>query len=511
MKSQSSKKINLKGLNKFLKNFIKVIKNSFKALREVRIGPVTGNIILVVIVALLFIILLGNIFSDKNLNYPVIYNNSDGDLYLLNSKDKNDEKAIKLAVGESVSNVVYANTSERYVLFMKNEDLYLYDTKQKGETTKIIDNVISYTFSDDDKYIIALCEDNSLRVYNFKEEEKLDSDVSDVIALSKDKILYEKEKTLYVRSLNYKKDDRQKVTEEYETQVKLTEDGKSILYINEARELISYNIKKDNDEVLAKNVSSYYCNTEDCEKLFYIESDDTKKIFYYDGKKEIEVAKDIYAVSDYDIENKQIIYSTIEDGLYTLYYQKVGKDAVVIEDELTSIRTVKLFNGKDIYYINGDNEVKYVKVSGAKIGDVKTLANDVSGYLYSYKDGFAFVADVDSNSRGTLYLAKNGKAKEIDSDVNYSLITISKKGNKIYYLKDYKTSGDLFVTSGGKGKKIADDVYTFEYINDDLIYYIKDYSTSKSRGDLYKYNGKNIKLADNITRIASSPVNFEVK
>ena len=91
------------------------------------------------------------------------------------------------------------------------------------------------------------------------------------------------------------------------------------------------------------------------------------------------------------------------------------------------------------------------------------------------------------------------------------MITISKKGNKIYYLKDYKTSGDLFVTSGGKGKKIADDVYTFEYINDDLIYYIKDYSTSKSRGDLYKYNGKTIKLADNITRIASSPVNFEVK
>lgn len=509
MKTMDFKKINLIGIKKFLKKLGRVIKNSFKALREVKIGPVTGNVILGAIVLILFVIFLGNIFTSKDLDYPVVYNNSDGDLYLLDSNAKNDEDAVKLAVGESISNVVYANNTERYVLFMKNEDLYLYDAKQNGETIKIIDNVITFTFTDDDKYIVALSDDNSLRVYNYKEDEKIEKDVSDILGITKDKILYEKEDKVYVRSINPKKDDRAKVTEEYDKQIKISLDSKKVVYINKDRDLVIYDIKKDEDKVIAKNVSSYYSD-DNCEKIMYVESDDTKKIFYYDGKKEVEVAKDIYSVSAYDVLNKQVIYSTIKDGLYTLHYQKVGSDDVIIEDELTSIRTVKIYDGKDIYYINGDSEVKYVKIKGAKIGDVKTIASDVSGYLYSYNNGFAFVADVDSNSRGTLYMASRGKAKEIDKDVNYSLITINKKGNKIYYLKDYKTTGDLYVTSGGEGKKIADDVYTFEYIKDDLIYYIKDYSTSKSRGDLYKYNGKTIKLADNITRIASSPVNYEV-
>ena len=125
---------------------------------------------------------MGNIFTSKDLDYPVVYNNSDGDLYLLDSNAKNDEDAVKLAVGESISNVVYANNTERYVLFMKNEDLYLYDAKQNGETIKIIDNVITFTFTDDDKYIVALSDDNSLRVYNYKEDEKIEKDVSNILA-----------------------------------------------------------------------------------------------------------------------------------------------------------------------------------------------------------------------------------------------------------------------------------------------------------------------------------------
>lgn len=505
------KKIDLSMIKKSLKKFGKVIQNSIKSLREVKIGPLKGDAIFLIIVVILLVIFLGNIVGGKNLNYPVIYNNSDGDLYLMDNHSNGEEDATKLAIGESVSNVVYANTTDRYVLFQKNEDLYLYDAKQKGETTKIINDAISYRFTEDDKYVVALCDDNSLKVYNFKEAEKIDSDVSDIIAVSQDKILYEKENVLYVRSLNPKKDDRKKVTEEYDVYVKFSGDAKKVLYINNDRVLYSYDVKKDSNKKIAKDVSTYYCDTDSCDKLFYVENNDTKKVYYYDGKDATQVAKDIYTVHAYDVSNKQVVYSTIQDGEYTLYYQKVGKDAVKVEDELTSIRTVKLFDGKGIYYISGENEVKYAKINGAKLGDVKTIASDVTGYLYVYKNGYAFVADVDKNSNGTLYMASNGKAKEIDSGVNSSLITVSKKGNKIYYLKDYKSSGDLYVTSGGKGKKIAEDVYTFAYIHDDLIYYIKDYSTSKSRGDLYRYTGKSVKLADNITRVASSPVHFELK
>ena len=47
-------------------------------------------------------------------------------------------------------------------------------------------------------------------------------------------------------------------------------------------------------------------------------------------------------------------------------------------------------------------------------------------------------------------------------------------------------------------------------MNDNLIYLIRDYSTSKGSGDLYRYTNKSVKVAENVTRIASSPVYYIV-
>jgi len=221
------------------------------------------------------------------------------------------------------------------------------------------------------------------------------------------------------------------------------------------------------------------------------------------------MVKDIYSINAYDVTEKQLVFTKIDEKEYSLYYQKVGKDPVLIEDKLSNLRTVKLFKGKDIYYINADNEIKYVSIHGAKLGHLKTIGEDVSGYLHLYEGGYAFVGDV-KNTKGTLYLAKNGKAKEIDDKVNSSLITVSNDGKSIYYLKDYKTTGDLYVTKGGKGKEIEKDIYNFEYVRDDLIYLIKDYSISKSRGDLYRYTNKSVLIAEDIIRIASIPTHFEL-
>lgn len=493
-----------------LKNIFKLIVKFFKELSKVKVGKFTGTQVFfgIALVVVLFMFIAGD--GKKQVPYPVIFNNSEGDLYLIDTSIKNEEDAIKLGNGESTSNIVYANTTDRYVLFQKNESLYLYDSKEKEETTKIISDIEDYAFTEDDKYVVALNDDDELMVYDYKEAERIEKDVSSIVAMSKDRVLYEKEGILYVKSINPKKDDRLKVTEDYDAYVRFSEDGKNILYINGERELYIFNIKKDEDEKVAKNVSSFYCDDKSCEKLFYVETDDTKTVYYYDGKDSRSMVKDIYSINDYDVSKKQLVFTKIEDGEYSLYYQKVDKDPVLIEDELTSLRTVKLFKGKDIYYITADNEVKYIKINGAKLGNLKTIGEDVTGYLHLYKDGYAFVGDV-KNTKGTLYLAKNGKAKEIDEDVNSSLITVGNKGNTVYYLKDYKTTGDLYVTKGGKGKEIEKDVYNYEYVKDNLIYLIKDYSISKSRGDLYRYTNKSVLIAEDITRTASIPTHFELK
>ncbi|HAB65900.1 MAG TPA: hypothetical protein DCE23_00900 [Firmicutes bacterium] len=498
--SSALKKAN-NGFVNFIRNLKKVKLNS-----NVKYG--IGILVGIALILLIFDI----IFKDKNVNYPIVFNTSEGDMYLLDSKSKKEADAIKLAVGESVSNVLYANNSDRYILFKKGNDLYLFDKKDESETVKLIENVKTYYFSDDDKYIVILDNNDNLNVYNYKNCTKIESDVSEILGVTEDKVLFEKDSVIYVRSINPKKDDREKITAEYGYYMQFSENGKNIVYINKENNLMVYNVSKKKDNKIATNIKNYYCDNESCDRMFYVESGDVRVVHYYDGKKSTKVADGIYAVLATDLEHKQIVYSTVNDGKYTIYYHTVGKKAIKVEDNLTAIRTLKIFDGKELYYITGKNEVKYVKISGDKVSKPKSLGTGVTGFLYQYNDGFAFVSDVDSKSNGTLFLARNGKAKKIDNSVNSSLITVNKDGNKIYYFKDYDVVGSLYVTSGSKNKKIDENVYTFSYINDDLLYYIKDYSGDKGRGDLFIYNKrKGTRVKEGVSRIANSPIKYKVK
>ena len=501
----------LKRLFTLIKKGVVTLVQKLKEVSKTRYGKVDGNYILIggLVVVVLFVLFIGNLGND-DIDYPVIYNNTDSNLQLLTKKGKDEDDAIKLGSSERADDVVYANTTSRYVLFKKKSDLYLYDAKAKEETTKIVSDVTAYMFSFDDKYVIALDREKNLQVYNFKETVKIEKDVSSIIGISEDKVLYEKESVLYVRSINPKKDDRLKVTEEFDTNVRFSEDGTNIVYIDNSKKLHLFNIKKDKDTEVAKNVTKYYCDKESCNKMYYEAKDDVKSIFYYDGKDSTRITKEIYRVEVYDVEKKQLIYTMLDNGEYSLYYQKGTNDAVLVENDLQGLKEVKLYDGKDIYFTTTDSELRYAKIGGNKIRVVKSVAEDVSGYLHAHKDGYVFVSDVDNGS-GTLNLVKGGKVKKIDEDIYTGFITIGKEGNSIYYLKDYKTSGDLYVSTGGKGKLIEKDVRNYEYMHENLIYFIRDYSTSKGSGDLYKYTNKSVKIAEDVTRIASSPVYYIAK
>lgn len=502
----------LKRLGILIKKGTIALINKLKEVSKTRYGKVDGNYILIGGLAVLVILIffIGSLFGEDVVDYPVVYNNTDGDLYLLTKNSKNEDDAIKLGNSERSEEIVYANTSKRYVLFKKKGDLYLYDSRSKDETVKIVSDVVSYMFSFNDKYVVALDKEDNLRVYNFKETVKLEKDVSSIIDISEDKVIYEKENILYVRSINPKKDDRLKVTEEFDTNVRFSEDGKTIIYIDNSKKLHLFDIKKDEDIEVAKNVTKYYCDKESCNKLFYESRDDVKSIYYYDGKDSTRIVKEVYNVNAYDVENKQLVYTVLDDGEYSLYYQKGTNEAALVENDLQGLKEVKLYNGKDIYFTTSDSELRYAKISGSKIKLVKSIAEDVSGYLHAHKDGYIFVADVDDGS-GDLNLAKGGKVKNIDKDVYTGFITVGQDGKSIYYLIDYKTTGDLYVSTGGRGKLIEKDVRNYEYMNEDLIYFIRDYSTSKGAGDLYRYTNKSVKIAEDVTRIASSPVYYIVK
>lgn len=458
------------------------------------------------VVLILLVCILKGLFGSKDVEYPVIYNNSDGDLYLMTSKVKNQDKAVKLSNGDSVYSVQYANTTNRYVLFEKNDALYLYDSKSKDQTTKLVSDVDNYGFTENDKFVVATDSDDNLYSYNFgKDKEKLDSDVSEIYAVTDTRILYSKDGDLYVRSLKAKKDDRVKVASDF-TSARLSKDGKNVIYIDEDSNLQIYSISKKSANKVASDVVTYSCDTKSCTNMYYRDDDDN--YYYYNGKEGKKVAEEMNIHTN-DVDRQLVVYSKEDDGEITLYFKKGTADAAKIEEDLDGVKSVHIFNGKEIYYVTSDGEVKYAKINGNKVSSPKTIAEDAAGSLYEYKSGYVFVADVSKDGlSGDLYFAHGGKAKKVDSDVNVYLIDVNNDGSKVYYMKDYKNTGDLYVTSGGKGKKIDSDVYTYQYIKDNLIYYIKDYSTSKSKGDLYRYTGKSVKVAEEVTRLATTPNYF---
>ena len=107
------------------------------------------------------------------------------------------------------------------------------------------------------------------------------------------------------------------------------------------------------------------------------------------------------------------------------------------------------------------------------------------GLVYLVKDG-------ESN---TLKIANNGKSSVVSTNVYPEYLTISESENSLYYLKDYaNNAGKLIIYNGIINSKLADDVNSFIYINDDLMYATKNYDEESKTQDLYRINGSKLNL-----------------
>lgn len=514
MKNEDDKKVTLKStfaeIWKKIKKLAKKVAKQIQAFSRREFGKVKGSYILfgatALVVVLLFLLIFGK--NNKGIDYPVIFNNSEGELLSL-TKNSNSNKAVKLSNSSLTYEVKYANTTTQYALFIKNSDLYLYNVKKKDETIKLCSKVDFYSFTENDNYIIMTDEDNNLYTYNFKgEKEKLESDITYIVDYNNDYILYAKDDTLYLKSLNYKKTERKTINAEFRSG-NLSKDGKEVLYRNKDNELHIYTVKNGKDKTIASNVDGVAYGKNNFSKLYYNSYNDNNEydLYFYDGKTN-KIASDVDEIITYDVDRSIIIYVNSKEELY---YQKGTKEAVKILDNYFNSSKVKLFKNSGIYYTNDKNELYYIKIKGAKLGKTTKLTDSVNSYLYPYKNGYAFIANTDSELKGTLYMANGSKIKRIDTDVYDGSIVVSNNGKRIYYLKNYSSlSGDLYYSNGSKPKKIDSNIYRFQYVKDDLIYYLKDYSSSKIKGDLYRYTGKKTKIAESVTSIAETPNTYEL-
>ena len=459
---------------------------------------------------ILFVILcivVGIIIYKKGIHeYPIIYKGKDNHLYLLKDGDK-PEEAVSFSNRDGIGYISFFNDNPRYFLYKKTVDLYIYDVKKLTDK-KIISNYSASVITNDDKYVIAIDEDGIIYSY------KINGDINIIgynvindVAYTNDYILYEDdEDRLMLSYLNGKK--REIIIDEKVYAYQFSDDGSNIVYINEDHDLIIYNIKKEKSDTINSKVEYFYCDSDECDDMYYtIKDGDERSILYYNGKKSSVYVKDAYDLEAVDVDANILLFSLEDEDNITLYIKDGKDEPIEIDSDYGAYGFARVHDAKYVYYVNSAQILKGYDIDKDK---KTTLLENVSSSFVSAKDGYYLFNDVDITGVGVLYYLKDNKVEKVKDDVySFNYYFVNKKGDKFYYLANYgEKSASLYVYDGKESNLIAEKVYQYQYINDNEIYYLRDYDLKNYCGKLYRYEGKKKTLiAEEVQSLVQTRVN----
>lgn len=472
-----------------------------------KVGPIPMVALIgaagVILIALIGIIACVCLNSGKKVEkYPVVFV-SDDKLYVGTKNGKynrvdNDYEKYK-------ADIIYKNEGTDKFLYLSDDTLYEVKSKN-GEKKKIASNVKQAIYSDNDKYIIYLDEDNNLYSYK-KTSKKIAKNVSRLYAVVNSKVYYTKGDSLYfVGTLAVK--DPVKIDSDV-SGFSLTEDKKYGVYLKYEDGLSDvYRVKigsKKGKKVVtgAKNVIAY--NDDYTEFIYTTES--SKSSYSLDGilkddlKADDENYMDRYNGSGYD----SMSYSERYDKYYVEQRDKIRE---YVKEEGIEVKSYDVYyakNNKSKKLVSGVNNVLAADVDTKTVVYVKqTLNKDKKLVISDYKYLYDFKDDVEELLSNSLYVSKNGK-KEVSivknvSDVNAYIA----KGNVFYVTKkDGKYNLDMAKVSFGKAKtkEIAEDIdskYLVEF-KDGFLYGTNESSKNSSMDlNFVKPNGKTKVVATDI-------------
>ena len=522
----------------------------------------------------IFLLLIGSLFrTNVTPDYPIVFKGADNRLMVITrNNDVNDITDI------DETDIVYANSDIRYILYTDKNTLYLLDTTST-ENKKILTNkASSYGFSSDDKYVYYIENNKDLYIYNRKTSSTylVDSNVTKLLDVSLDYVIYEKDNSLLVKNIATQTIDT--VAKSYEDII-LSKDGKKMLYSNlnqdESLSYYLYNFSDfSNDRVLSNIEELLNYNPNFTKFIYTTKTTDTINIYNYikdskassdkkfvaldknsATKEELEANKRLqeeislrnemrdyaknYTVKAYevyyqnnqtktllassvnkvyidDITDRKIIYtkmnwnSNFDLSNYTsleefkkdietnkengLYYKITDSEASLIKENVNDTLAVELLGNDEIYF-SEDNNLYYSKITNRKASAYKEVASNLVNPIKNMTSDIGLIYLVKENESYILKYISNGKSGIINTNVYPEFITISETENSIYYLKDYENNqGKLIIYNGIINSKIADDVNSFIYINDDLMYATKNFDEKSSTCDLYRLNGSKLTL-----------------
>lgn len=386
----------------------------------------------------------------------------EGSLYLYDAKSKDKTKKIKSDVDD-----YYFTENDKYVLFTVDDDgsaLYSYDFSSKDPVK--LDSDISSIKDYSDNYVVYT-KDDSLYIRELKgkkDKEKIYGETTSSVSMSEDgkKVVYkDNEGNLHVYTIGNKKDNKianeissfttnKNATKFYYT----VKDGSST-------DLYYYNGKKA--DKVASEISSVMDYNIDAQQVLYTKKDGSKSILYYQkGTKEAaKVADDLEGVSAGFGSDKEIYFYYSDGSKQTLKYAKLSGAKVGKITQLTDdYKSLSRIDGGIIF--TSDVNSSYVgTLNIAKNGKAKKIDDDVYTSSINISNNgkkFYYLKNYNTSKYvGDLYVSSGSAGKKLDTDVYRNFTYV--KDNLIYYLKDYssKGKGDLYRYTG-KATKVAEDV-----------------------------------------------------
>ena len=287
----------------------------------------------------------------------------------------------------------------------------------------------------------------------------------------------------------------------------LSKDGKTVVYM--AERSIYIQTGSQNAERIA--VDAYLESEVYDDGSFYYdvhqEADNVKDqyaLYYYDGKKSLKVAEKYYGYATYAADAAVMAFCAGKDKktdngteLEWRYYVAVkGKASEVKLDNVTTISLRP--DGKEALILAYDDpetqtRILYKAAVGSEIKEPKKvdIENvDLIGYTPDGKNTIYYTDGVKERYY-TLYI--NGK--KISDEVNYVICT--EESEMIVYVTDYDSRAGtrtLWSVSGGKKKKIDDEIYDYKFTPDGTLLYLAD--REDKVGTLYYSTGGPGKVID---------------
>lgn len=486
----------------------------------------------------ILLLLVGSLFrTNITPDYPIVFKGADNRLMVITrNNDVNDITNIE------ETDIVYANSDVRYILYTDKNTLYLLDTTSTNNKKILTNNANSYGFSSDDKYVYYIENNKDLHLYNRKtaSDTLIDTDVTKFLDISLNYAIYEKDNCLIVKDTETGSSDI--AAKSYE-EIILSKDGKKMLYSNlntdESLNYYLYNfvdssnerILTDIEELLSYNANftkfiyttkttdtiNIYNNIKDSKassdkKFVALDKDSVTKEEYEANQKleaEINLRNEMrdyaknYTVSAYDVyyqnnQTKTLLASSVNKVYINditdrkLIYTKMNWNSNFDLASYTSLEKFKkdIETNKEngLYYKVIDTEASLVKENVNETLVVELLSGDG---IYFSEDNNLYYSKVTNKKAGVYKLvAENliNPIKDMTSDVGL-----------IYLVKENDTNTLKYI-SGGKSSIISTNVYP-EYITisetENAIYYLKDYENNQ--GKLMLYNGIiNSKIADGV-------------